>query len=422
MSLCNNCHARKLLETHNSDDNRLLLEMHGKNHDQAVKEIEVDPSKLEISDLAALAEASKDGQSAVTSLRTSIEDIHCWLTHYIQADWSHVVARLATADPTTLVLHFPHRAQDTWVRCLRLCQQLGSVMDVRVTTTSGQVFVIIDPADLSTEEIATVWLSIGHKRSLLCGARPSAHFTHHLNTCAFEAVFTVCARLPELLASLDSSLRDSIVSLTTSTGRPEPLPSYIRPQPSSCAESKPLSHLPLNFWGLYAKIADLGEVEVEAMAHIPHSPEAIFRAFLEYSGEGYVSLPQGTVAGKPSAEEGTIQRWCINSCNIPYFGNSDILRTKLLDFCDSNDAKVGTITLANDEEYPMIDNPPGAHVVAFSLCHGTPVICSYGRCALWGGMSGENMDMGLLTEMIVSFNAVIITTIGRCRIETATVA
>ena len=33
--------------------------------------------------------------------------IHCWLTHNIQADWSHVVARLATSDPTTLVLHFP---------------------------------------------------------------------------------------------------------------------------------------------------------------------------------------------------------------------------------------------------------------------------------------------------------------------------
>ena len=158
MSLCNNCHARKLLETHNSDYNRLLLvEMqnmiaqlheHGKNHDQAVKEIEVlsanlqtiydqavaeikalrgeaqkmgntskhnidslqaqikklqehekelearqqqlsemQPERktklghditrrtaeyLEISDLAALAEASKDGQSAVTSLRTSL--------------------------------------------------------------------------------------------------------------------------------------------------------------------------------------------------------------------------------------------------------------------------------------------------------------------------------------------------------------
>jgi hypothetical protein len=57
MSLCNNCHARKLLETHNPSNlsmlghyNRLLLEMqnmivqlhkHGKNHDQAVKEIEV---------------------------------------------------------------------------------------------------------------------------------------------------------------------------------------------------------------------------------------------------------------------------------------------------------------------------------------------------------------------------------------------
>ena len=37
--------------------------------------------------------------------------IHCWLTHNIQADWSHVVARLATSDPTTLVLHFPPRAQ-----------------------------------------------------------------------------------------------------------------------------------------------------------------------------------------------------------------------------------------------------------------------------------------------------------------------
>ena len=74
---------------------------------------------------------------------------------------------------------------------------------------------------------------------------------------------------------------------------------------------------------------------------------------------------------------------------------------------------MGTITLANDEDYPMSDNQLGAHVVAFSLCHGTPVICSYGRCALWGGMSGENMDMGLLTEMIVSFNAVCITTIVR---------